>query len=407
MSSGPPPTLSSKYDSVEAEEVINDRTNTLSAASDKQGKRVYKQRKDIHVSPPKAPVPILRYTSYQMAAIDEMAADESVLSALSSGIRPLFKQESMKELILQSMSEEKEWKSYRMSEVSKHNTCDDLWIVLNNSVYDVTDFWQMHPVNPQYVFKFGGMDATDAFNSAGHSEYAINLCEPMKIGKVHKSDRVKLQRQLSVVNWGNLEQTNIEESQIKIKHIFVYPIKGCKGVELDSTYIDQSGCFNDRMYCFVDSDTRNPINQLKYPKLALIQPILDESMSFTEDMHSIKLEYFDEKSGQKCEISVKSVYDKNQMIEIEYVNSDTKILSFDQGNAVSEWITKYLHATHDITDKNKIFRFCKVLRNNVRPHKDYFSLPFVAKEDQPIKGVLNYSAINLASQESLNELNER
>eukprot|EP01084_Bolivina_argentea_P254300 427499_1 len=62
---------------------------------------------------------------------------------------------------------------------------------------------------------------------------------------------------------------------------------------------------------------------------------------------------------------------------------------------------------YNISNKNKTFRFCKILRANVRHHIDYFSLPFISKEDQPIKGVLNYSAINLASQESLNELNRR
>ena len=49
--------------------------------------------------------------------------------------------------------------------------------------------------------------------------------------------------------------------------------------------------------------------------------------------------------------------------------------------------------------QNKSFRFCKVLITNIRPHKDYFSLHFVTKQDQPIKGVLNYRA--------LNELNKR
>eukprot|EP01083_Nonionella_stella_P286575 975378_1 len=335
--------------------------------------------------------------------------DESILSALSNFKPPLAKQLSQQLSIQELILEEKE-KEYTMEEVSKHNTADDIWIVLNNNVYDVTDFWQQHPVNPQYVFRFGGKDATDAFNSAGHSDYATKLAIGMRIGKLCASDRKKDNqdddRKTSVVNWGKLEHTKIDGNEIKIKYINVYPVKGCKGVSLDSTYINESGVYNDRAYCFVDADTNNPINQLKYQKLALIQPVL-KNINFTEDMHSIELYYFDQETGIKNSITVKSKYDKNEMIEIEYVNSNTKILAYDQGNAISIWITNYLHQVHNISNKNKTFRFCKILRANVRHHIDYFSLPFISKEDQPIKGVLNYSAINLASQESLNELNRR
>ncbi len=106
---------------------------------------------------------------------------DSMISALSN--LPLAKQLS-KQLSIQKLILEDEEKEYTMEEVCKHNTADDIWIVLNNNVYDVTDFWQQHPVNPQYVFKFGGKDATNAFNSAGHSEYAIKLAVHMKIGKL-------------------------------------------------------------------------------------------------------------------------------------------------------------------------------------------------------------------------------
>ncbi len=87
----------------------------------------------------------------------------------------------------------------------------------------------------------------------------------MRIGKLCSSDRIidNDDRKMSVVNWGNLEQTNIDENEIKIKYINVYPVKGCKGVSLDTSWIDQSGVYNDRTYCFVDADTHNPINQLK------------------------------------------------------------------------------------------------------------------------------------------------
>eukprot|EP01084_Bolivina_argentea_P282455 483493_1 len=337
------------------------------ASTNKHGKDgIYKKENDMMIIP-------------EILALQK--TDDSIISALSN--IPLSRQLSNIPLILEEKAKE-----YTMEEVSKHNTADDIWIVLNNNVYDLTDFWQQHTVNPQYVFKFAGKNATDAFNSAGHSEYAIKLANHMKIGKLVFEDRIKQkdERNMSIINWGNLEQTNIDENEIKIKHINVYPVKGCKGVSLDSTYINESGVYNDRIYCFVDADTNNPINQLKYQKLALIQPVL-KNINFTEDMHSIELYYFDQETGIKNSITVKSKYDKNEMIEIEYVNSNTKILAYDQGNAISIWITNYLHQVHNISNKNKTFRFCKILRANVRHHIDYFSLPFISKEDQPIKVV--------------------
>eukprot|EP01084_Bolivina_argentea_P282456 483495_1 len=238
------------------------------ASTNKHGKDgIYKKENDMMIIP-------------EILALQK--TDDSIISALSN--IPLSRQLSNIPLILEEKAKE-----YTMEEVSKHNTADDIWIVLNNNVYDLTDFWQQHTVNPQYVFRFGGKDATDAFNSAGHSDYATKLAISMRIGKLCASDRKKDNpddRKMSVVNWGKLEHTKIDGNEIKIKYINVYPVKGCKGVSLDSAWIDQSGVYNDRTYCFVDADTNNPINQLKYQKLALIQPVL-KNINFTEDMHSI------------------------------------------------------------------------------------------------------------------------
>jgi cytochrome b involved in lipid metabolism len=36
-------------------------------------------------------------------------------------------------------------KTYTREEIAKHNTEHDLWIVINNMVYDVTKFQKVHP----------------------------------------------------------------------------------------------------------------------------------------------------------------------------------------------------------------------------------------------------------------------
>jgi L-lactate dehydrogenase (cytochrome) len=47
--------------------------------------------------------------------------------------------------------------------VSQHNTRDDLWIVLNGKVYDLTNFLTNHPGGQKILLKYGGKDATKIF----------------------------------------------------------------------------------------------------------------------------------------------------------------------------------------------------------------------------------------------------
>ena len=45
--------------------------------------------------------------------------------------------------------------------VAQHNTDDSLWVVVGDSVYDVTDFAASHPGGRKIIRKYAGKVATD------------------------------------------------------------------------------------------------------------------------------------------------------------------------------------------------------------------------------------------------------
>ncbi|KEF63562.1 uncharacterized protein A1O9_01540 [Exophiala aquamarina CBS 119918] len=51
-----------------------------------------------------------------------------------------------------------------VSEVVLHNKPEDIWIVVNGQVYDMTDFSEEHPGGAEIIHSFGGRDASKAYN---------------------------------------------------------------------------------------------------------------------------------------------------------------------------------------------------------------------------------------------------
>lgn len=76
--------------------------------------------------------------------------------------------------------------------VSEHNSSDDCWLIINNSVYDVTEYVRKHPGGKEIV-RGCGRDATTLFNTrrdgdervgsgTSHSSNAKSTLESFKIG---------------------------------------------------------------------------------------------------------------------------------------------------------------------------------------------------------------------------------
>jgi L-lactate dehydrogenase (cytochrome) len=77
-------------------------------------------------------------------------------------------------------------------DIAKHSSVDDLWIVVDNFVYDVTAFAPEHPGGVNVLLRYGGRDATLAYSEV-HSSSLITTTLPSSchIGKLDQKTVTK------------------------------------------------------------------------------------------------------------------------------------------------------------------------------------------------------------------------
>ncbi len=79
-----------------------------------------------------------------------------------------------------------------ISEISKHNTQQDCWIIVNSRVYDVTEYLEYHPGGPETIIPYCGKDATYAFQvDKPHSSKAASLLNSLYVGDVDLKSAAK------------------------------------------------------------------------------------------------------------------------------------------------------------------------------------------------------------------------
>lgn len=75
-------------------------------------------------------------------------------------------------------------KEFSMEEVAKHNTKEDLWVVVKGVVMDVSDWLDEHPGGPQALMNFMGRDATEEFEMLHDDEVIPKYASSQVIGRV-------------------------------------------------------------------------------------------------------------------------------------------------------------------------------------------------------------------------------
>ncbi|KAI9277618.1 cytochrome b5-like heme/steroid binding domain-containing protein [Sporodiniella umbellata] len=90
-------------------------------------------------------------------------------------------------------------KLFSFEEVSKHNNRDDLWMIIDGKVYDITQFQDEHPGGEEVLIDEGARDATGPFEDVGHTDDARKLLDQYYIGDVDpESKPIKIEKQEQV-----------------------------------------------------------------------------------------------------------------------------------------------------------------------------------------------------------------
>lgn len=74
---------------------------------------------------------------------------------------------------------------YTIEEVSLHTTKEDVWIIIDENVYDITDFIKEHPGGKDILLSFGGNDVTDMFHDLHKPSILKDIAERYKIGEIY------------------------------------------------------------------------------------------------------------------------------------------------------------------------------------------------------------------------------
>jgi hemoglobin-like flavoprotein len=105
--------------------------------------------------------------------------------------------------------------SFTADEVAKHNSKEDLWLIIENKVYDLTNWQEDHPGGPSLLLQFAGGDATGPAKAAHKgSKVQLEQMEDFYIGEllessVHYSGGLDADENIMLDEDGNLDEEGV------------------------------------------------------------------------------------------------------------------------------------------------------------------------------------------------------
>jgi cytochrome b involved in lipid metabolism len=74
---------------------------------------------------------------------------------------------------------------YTAADVAKHATKDDLWVIIDGKVYDLTRYVDPHP-GGEGILNHAGGDSTEGFHGPQHPDHVHVTLRKFLIGKLKK-----------------------------------------------------------------------------------------------------------------------------------------------------------------------------------------------------------------------------
>ena len=131
----------------------------------------------------------------------------------------------------------------------------------------------------------------------------------------------------------------------RVEALWIYPIKSCAGVTVQAAQLTETGLAWDRTWMVVNAQGRM-VTQRDLPRMALIQPVLAEASAVAlADPHDLLL-----RAPGKPDLALAPIAPFSDVMSDAlpapvsvHVWQDT-VPAFDQGPAVSDWLTTFLGA---------------------------------------------------------------
>jgi uncharacterized protein YcbX len=121
-------------------------------------------------------------------------------------------------------------------------------------------------------------------------------------------------------------------SEIRVSALYTYPVKSCAGISHQELALDTRGFVHDRRWMIANREGAKPLmlTQRTFPRMALIRPHFG--------IDSLRLD-----APKMPTFDVPMIERAGELVEADVW--DERVLTLDEGDAVAEWISDFLHVS--------------------------------------------------------------